>query len=230
MAGLGPRFAIKARASREWTDAASATELVLVTESAHEAFLVEILSPAFREALLRSSDAAWVFLAQIVREDSEDWYGFATAAERTLFNELRDLDSIGPKTAALALASLGAAHWDDLLVGRVPKTFKVAGLGPKTLERLALGVKMKSDKFRALLGPSREQALPAPTNDLDLPERVVAGLEKLGIHRDDLARIAGEGTREGIDWRAMAEGEAVRQLLQRWGQYRARSLVKEGQA
>jgi holliday junction DNA helicase RuvA len=50
-----------------------------------------------------------IFVRQTVREDEWALYGFETAAQRRMFDLLRDVKGCGPKTSLAALSELGDA-------------------------------------------------------------------------------------------------------------------------
>ena len=74
-----------------------------------------------------------------VREDALQLYGFADAAERSLFVQLLGVSGIGPK---VALAVVSSASPDELVRAialRDPARFQaIPGIGKKTAERIVL--------------------------------------------------------------------------------------------
>jgi Holliday junction DNA helicase RuvA len=84
----------------------------------------------------------------VVREDAQQLYGFASDAERTLFEALTAVSGVGPK---LALAALSASRPDDLrdriLSGDAAQLTSIRGVGRKTAERLVVELR---DKMTAL--------------------------------------------------------------------------------
>jgi len=80
----------------------------------------------------------------VVRELSQDLYGFLSSEERDLFEILMNISGIGPK---LALSLIGHLNFDDLstAVGGhdLPTLCRVPGVGRKTAERLVVELKDK---------------------------------------------------------------------------------------
>jgi len=74
-----------------------------------------------------------------VREDALQLYGFADAAERSLFVQLLGVSGVGPK---VALAVVSSASPDELrlaIARRDPARFQaIPGIGKKTAERIVL--------------------------------------------------------------------------------------------
>lgn len=86
----------------------------------------------------------------IVREDSITLYGFATIAERDVFERLITVSGVGPK---LALAILGTMNIDSLRnavsSGQPELLTRVPGIGKKMAEKIVFELK---DKLRGADG------------------------------------------------------------------------------
>lgn len=84
----------------------------------------------------------------IVREDSQQLYGFIEKADRRLFQELIKINGIGPKVALAILSGMDGSsliscieHNDSSQLTLIP------GIGKKTAERLIIDMKDKIDKL-----------------------------------------------------------------------------------
>ena len=93
-----------------------------------------------------------------VREDSMTLFGFANAAERTLFELLLGVSGVGPK-AALAIVSSYAPDQIRRAIATADHALftSISGIGMKTAERVVIDLK---DKVGAL--PSTPDAAPEP--------------------------------------------------------------------
>ena len=124
------------------------------------AYVVQIpLSVA--ETLPRPGGAIELHTALVVREDSWTLYGFASAAERALFQRLMGTTGVGPALAMNLLSALGgdrlvrAVQDNDLAtLTRVPR------VGKKLAERLVLELR---DKLAPTGEPSAGGRTDAPT-------------------------------------------------------------------
>jgi holliday junction DNA helicase RuvA len=80
----------------------------------------------------------------VVREDAQQLYGFATAAERAAFRELIKISGVGARTALAVLSGLSVAELAQAITlqesGRLTR---IPGIGKKTAERLLLELKGK---------------------------------------------------------------------------------------
>ena len=95
----------------------------------------------------------------VVREESLDLYGFASPAERTLFEAFTSVNGVGPR---LGLAICGVADPDELRLaiarGDSARLQAASGVGKRTAERIVLELR---DRLGALNG-SAAAPTPAP--------------------------------------------------------------------
>ena len=86
----------------------------------------------------------------VIREDSQELYGFATAEERALFIILISVSSIGPKTGLAVLSMYPMSHVVSLIQhGDAKALALVPGIGKKTAEKVVIDLK---DKLEAFVG------------------------------------------------------------------------------
>lgn len=95
----------------------------------------------------------------VVREDSLTLYGFATDAEKLVFETVQTVSGVGPRLA-LALLAVHSPDAVRLALGRgdLVALTKVPGIGKKGAERLVLELR---DKLGALPGAA-DAAVPEP--------------------------------------------------------------------
>ncbi len=81
----------------------------------------------------------FLYVAHVIREDSQTFYGFLGCEERDLFFSFCEVSGIGPKTA---LAIIGHMELNTLYAainqGQLPLLCKIPGIGKKTAERLVI--------------------------------------------------------------------------------------------
>lgn len=81
-----------------------------------------------------------------VREDAIALFGFATAAEKQVFEKLISISGIGPKLAITVLSGLNTADLIDAIrASDVARLTRIPGVGKKTAERMVLELKDKLD-------------------------------------------------------------------------------------
>jgi Holliday junction DNA helicase RuvA len=79
-----------------------------------------------------------------VKDEPLRLYGFADAAERTLFQTLISVQGVGPRVALAILAGIEAGELvRAIATGDVARLTQVKGVGRKTAERLALELREK---------------------------------------------------------------------------------------
>ena len=149
-------------------------------------------------------DKVYLHTHVYLREDNVAIYGFASAEELSLFQNLISVSGIGPKAALALLSTLSPEQLASAIVGgNVDLLGEAPGIGKKTAGRIVLELKGKLEKgwvgviaptlmpedadvVAALtsLGYSLKEAtqaassLPAPEN-MDLEERVRLALKQL---------------------------------------------------
>ncbi|AXF86609.1 Holliday junction ATP-dependent DNA helicase RuvA [Ephemeroptericola cinctiostellae] len=94
--------------------------------------------------LPNAGEKVTLFLHFAIREDAQQLFGFATAAERSSFRMLIKISGIGARTALGILSGLSS---DDLqqavLAQDISRLCSIPGIGKKTAERLVLELKDK---------------------------------------------------------------------------------------
>ncbi|TDR33025.1 Holliday junction branch migration protein RuvA [Hydromonas duriensis] len=94
--------------------------------------------------LPNTGEPTTLFLHLAIREDAQQLFGFATAAERSSFRMLIKISGIGARTALGILSGLSS---DDLqqavLAQDISRLTSIPGIGKKTAERLVLELKDK---------------------------------------------------------------------------------------
>lgn len=90
---------------------------------------------------LRIGSEATVRTALIVREDDLSLFGFAEADELAVFDLLRGVSGVGPKSAMGVLASLSPSQIADAVALEDDAAFrKVSGIGPKTAKLIVVSL------------------------------------------------------------------------------------------
>ncbi|MDO4547464.1 MAG: Holliday junction branch migration protein RuvA [Clostridia bacterium] len=94
-----------------------------------------------------------------VREDAMELYGFATREERTMFDRLKGVSGIGPKTALAILSAISVRDLSIALVtGDAATLARAPGIGKKTAQRMILELRDKVND-EELTGISAQAAI-----------------------------------------------------------------------
>jgi Holliday junction DNA helicase RuvA len=90
---------------------------------------------------LRVGSEAFIWTALVVREDDLSLYGFADADELTVFDALRGVTGVGPKSAMGVLAAMDPGEIAAAIARDDDTAFrKVSGIGPKTAKLIVLSL------------------------------------------------------------------------------------------
>lgn len=147
------------------------------------------------DALPRPGDETVLLVNTQVREDAICLYGFATAAEKNLFEQLMTVNGVGAKLALAVLSATAPASFCAAIMnGDVNLIKTIPGVGKKTAERLILEMRDKINKLEIAAGP-----IVTPDVPPSLKETVadtIRALEGLGFKRDRITRAINELTAE----------------------------------
>jgi len=114
-----------------------------------------------------------------IKEDSHTLFGFADAAERSLFVHLLSVSGIGPNTAQLMLSAMNPEEMRAAVVAEDVNALKrIKGVGPKTAKRIILDLKDKLLKDAGAEAPSL-----APQQDNTIREEALSALLALQFNR-----------------------------------------------
>jgi len=156
-------------------------------------YLVSVPSTLARLATVGEDFSLWTAL--IVREDSFQLFGFESIEQQGLFDLLRSVSGVGPKTALNIISTLSSAEISFAVANDDSKPFEsVSGVGVKTAKLINVtlagklkstssgGSNLESDLLSALqsLGWNEKTALP-----------VVQSVSKAG-HSKDLSTLIRE--------------------------------------
>ncbi|MGI6183684.1 MAG: Holliday junction branch migration protein RuvA [Candidatus Fimadaptatus sp.] len=120
-----------------------------------------------------------------VREDAMELFGFATREEKALYEKLRAVSGIGPRTALNILSSLSVRELSIAIVtGDVNALSRAPGVGKKTAQRIVLELKEKIDNS-ALEGAG---SMPLPDMAVSAVAEAVEALMALGYTAQDAQR------------------------------------------
>lgn len=144
---------------------------------------------------LKERDEAKVYIYHHIREDEEQFYGFATKNERELFKLLISVSGVGVGSARMMLSSLTDEEIRNAILSEDVRTIKsIKGIGMKTAQRLILDLKDKMVK-----GAGVETAeITVPTKNHNIDEATTA-LLNLGFSKVNINKILPEILKESPD-------------------------------
>jgi Holliday junction DNA helicase RuvA len=186
----------------------------IVVEAGGVGYEVRLSLGAF-EALPPEGGEALFEVVTLFRNEALELYGFASVAEKDLFNTLLGVSGVGPKTALALLSALPVREVVAALRSERALVFeRVPGIGRKTAQRLVLELKDKVGAFDETAVPASGRRPGAAARPLD--EDAVNALLNLGYRRADAERaveaVAAEG--ETVELAALIRG-ALRRIAGR---------------
>jgi len=152
---------------------------------------------------LREGSEARLHTALIVREDDLSLFGFATPGELMVFDLLRGVSGVGPKSALGVLATLSPVEVARAVADEDDVPFrKVSGIGPKTAKLIAVSL---AGKLFAPAPAAASGSAPASS----VTASVISALVGLGWNE----RIAAQAVEEAAAEASVDERAAVPALL-----------------
>ncbi len=118
-----------------------------------------------------------LYIHHVIREDTNDLFGFIEKSEKEAFLKLVSVNKIGPKIAIGILSAIEVVELQKLIIsGNHRALSKLPGIGPKTSERLVVELK---DKFSDL---SIEEST-GIIKDYNISQEAVSALIALGYNK-----------------------------------------------
>jgi holliday junction DNA helicase RuvA len=116
-------------------------EVIILTPGG-AGYLVSMTAGAI--CAISEGDEVELFIETSVREDAIVLFGFKEKEEKKLFNLLREVNKVGPKTALSIVASGTVGEVTSSIISGNSKFFsKISGVGAKTAERIIIDLKDK---------------------------------------------------------------------------------------
>ncbi|KRO17980.1 Holliday junction branch migration protein RuvA [Lacticaseibacillus saniviri] len=126
--------------------------------------------------------AMTVYVQQIIRENDQSLYGFQTADEKRMFNQLLSVTGIGPKSALAILANGDQQTLSNAIAEEnINFLTKFPGIGKKTASQIVLDLKNKVEQPSLLDEPTSD----VPTALAD----ALAALSALGYSDREVAKV-----------------------------------------
>jgi holliday junction DNA helicase RuvA len=136
------------------------------------------------DALPDVGGLARLYVHLYVREDAFHLFGFASEAERSIFEIMLSVTGVGPRLALAALSSMRAWELRDvILAGDTASLMRIPGVGRKTAERLTIELRDRLGRMDPgnLTAAGREK--PVVSGSEQAREDAVRALESLGLVR-----------------------------------------------
>lgn len=174
---------------------------------------------------LRVGDSVELHTALIVREDDMSLFGFLTAEELAIFELLRTVSGVGPKSALGVLGAMEPSAIARAIAEGDDVPFRaVSGIGPKTAKLITVSLAGK------LVAPRDAEASASPTGSSQSSESVdqlrtdlVAALTGLGWPERSAVEVAASVIADESDAIAAGLPVLLRKALAQLGPRRSAS-------
>ncbi|HMM74354.1 MAG TPA: Holliday junction branch migration protein RuvA [Gammaproteobacteria bacterium] len=144
----------------------------------------------------------------VVREDAQNLYGFATLAERALFQSLMKVSGIGARMALAVLSGMQVEEFVGCVQrGDATRLTSLPGIGKKTAERLIVEMRDRVADWGAATGMPMTSATAAPPAS-DAVADAVSGLIALGYKPQEASRLV-----HGLETEGKASEAIIREVL-----------------
>lgn len=144
----------------------------------------------FTHKLSRLGEVVELFIAHIIRENSQSLFGFASLKEKELFEMLLGVNGVGPKSA-FSLVGLGAENIRQAIILDQTKVLKSApGIGAKAASKIILELKDKLAKSMSFKMPAASLDNNPGVINSDILTEALKASEELGFSQESTLRIA----------------------------------------
>ena len=104
----------------------------------------EVMITARHSLKLKRGEQLTLHTKMVVREDDISLFGFETASDRELFNQLCSVNGIGPKLALTTLSGMDSNALRTAISEQNELAFRsISGIGPKTAKLIILSLSEK---------------------------------------------------------------------------------------
>ncbi len=154
----------------------------VIIEAAQIGYFIKISLNTYEK--INTEKQVKLYIHQILREDTNELYGFAEKSEREIFRHLISVSGIGANTARLMLSSLSPDEIISAIVNAdVQRIKSVKGIGLKTAQRVIVDLKDKVDK----IGFSETDAIAGATSAANV-EEATSALVMLGFNKKQVEK------------------------------------------
>lgn len=160
-----------------------------------------------------------VFTCLIIRENSQELYGFDDFATKQFFDLLLTVKGVGPKSAYGLLSSLGSEQITNAIILDNKKMLSSApGIGPKASSQIILDLRDKIGKIPKIkssknISKTTDHDLLNQNTNVTLVRESLAACNDLGFREEEVISKINTIIASGV----VETSEIIKQVLQRMG-------------
>jgi Holliday junction DNA helicase RuvA len=145
------------------------------------------------------------FISHIIREQSQDLYGFESVEEKKFFEMLLDVNGIGPKSAFALISHVGVQQiLSAITLENVDVLKSAPGVGKKSAEQIILSLKDKVSKLEVGLAVKENPVKPGVNLNVDnkmdplVVREALAACQGLGFRDQDVLPLIQRHLQDGM--------------------------------
>ena len=145
------------------------------------------------------------FISHIIREQSQDLYGFENVEEKKFFEMLLDVNGIGPKSAFALISHVGVQQiLSAITLENVDVLKSAPGVGKKSAEQIILSLKDKVSKLEVGLAVKENPVKPGVSLNVDnkmdplVVREALAACQGLGFRDQDVLPLIQRHLQDGM--------------------------------
>lgn len=161
-------------------------------------------------ASIEGEKSSRLYIHYVVREDTQQFYGFATKVERELFRHLISVSGVGGNTARMILSTYSVDELRNIIsTGNAVLLKNVKGLGLKTAQKIIVEL---SGKMLDLGVGAQAPAVAVAEKGSAIYDETMAALIMLGFQKSASEKVVKTILKESP---SITVEDAVRQALRR---------------
>ena len=161
-------------------------------------------------ASIEGEKSSRLYIHYVVREDTQQFYGFATKVERELFRHLISVSGVGGNTARMILSTYSVDELRNIIsTGNAVLLKNVKGLGLKTAQKIIVEL---SGKMLDLGVGAQAPAVAVAEKGSAIYDETMAALIMLGFQKSASEKVVKAILKESP---SITVEDAVRQALRR---------------
>ncbi len=159
----------------------------IIIESNEIGYFINISLNTYSEIQDKKEEKLKILLHQIVKEDSNAFFGFYSSSERQIFRLLITVSGVGSNTARMMLSSFNPLQIKEAIVNQeVNELTKIKGIGTKSAQRLIVELKDKLSKIKS----SDDKLFSEELGELhDIKQEASNALENLGFNKKRIEKV-----------------------------------------
>lgn len=151
----------------------------------------------YYSGIFNEGTTVFLLTSHIIREASQELYGFNNLRDKKMFEMLISVKGVGPKSAYALVGTLGTSQIVDAVIFKSKKILtQVPGIGPKAAAQLLLDLEQKIQKIKmydSKIDQSTDLSIDSSSLKIDsmvvLDEAIVA-CKELGFREENVISVA----------------------------------------